>query len=134
MPGSVLASQVRCVAYAATEKAVDLNIWGAKIDRGDTSVETQAYHVLIVHRIVEPSCVMIHPKQELVRQLRCYCAVQNGGPVLDVVDAGLKIVGVNRIAISGSLPASDKTSDRQPLLRSESIVHARNTIVAHRIV
>src|SRR5215467_372730 len=132
MPGSVLAAQVRRLAYAF--KAVDLNIWGAKIDRADTSVETQAYHILVMHRVVEPSHVMIHPKQELIRQPRSYCAVQNTRPVLNSGAVGPKICGVDRIEISGSLATSHKTSDSQPLLRSESVVHSRNTIVAHRII
>src|SRR5262245_12745181 len=103
MPGSVLAAQVRRLAYAF--KAVELNIWGAKIDSADTSVETQAYHILVMHSIVELCREMIHSKQELIRQPRSYCAVQNTRPVLNSFAVGPKICGVDRIEISGSVAA-----------------------------
>src|SRR5262249_20166824 len=134
MPGIVLACQVRRLTYAAIGKAVDFNIWGTKIYRADASIETQAYYVLIMHRIVEPSQVMIHPKQELVHEPRCYGAVQNGGPVLGAYSVGLKIGWVNRIEISDRITASDKSSDTQPLRRSEGIVPSHNAVVADRIV
>src|SRR5215471_7199036 len=134
MPGVVLASHMCRLAYAAVGQAVDLNIWGAKINSADARIETQAYHILIVHCIIEAPQVMIQPKEELIRQPRSYCTVQNGGPVLDADGIGLKIRGVNRIEIGGSVARSDKTSDSQPLRRSESIVHSPNAVVADRIV
>src|SRR5215470_16121416 len=124
MPGSVLAFQVRRPTYAAIENAVDLNAWCAKIGRADTSVETQAYHILVMHSIVDLYREMIHPKQELIRQPRSYCAVQDGGPVLDSADVRPKKRGVDRIEITGSVATSHQTSDSQPLLRIENVVHA----------